>query len=107
MSNCINSSKVYCKFISCSSISSNPSVLIVAKCIVNEAREDWGKVIGIGINSSKVYCKFQFHSKVPFQILCINSSKVYCKGWLQFNILIAEYLKALILLCSMYFYWLN
>ena len=32
-------------------------VLIVAKCIVNEAREDWGKVIGIGINSSKVYCK--------------------------------------------------
>nr|DAJ49445.1 MAG TPA: hypothetical protein [Caudoviricetes sp.] len=35
MSNCINSSKVYCKFISCSSISSNPSVLIVAKCIVN------------------------------------------------------------------------
>ena len=33
----------------------------------------------------------------------INSSKVYCKDWLQFNILIAEYLKALILLCSMYF----
>nr|DAJ49446.1 MAG TPA: hypothetical protein [Caudoviricetes sp.] len=32
---------------------------------------------------------------------------MYCKGWLQFNILIAEYLKALILLCSMYFYWLN
>nr|DAO39502.1 MAG TPA: LisH [Caudoviricetes sp.] len=28
---------------------------------------------------------------------------MYCKDWLQFNILIAEYLKALILLYSMYF----
>ena len=34
----------------------------------------------------------------------INSSKVYCKDWLQFNILIKEYLKVLILLYSMYFY---
>nr|DAX19258.1 MAG TPA: hypothetical protein [Caudoviricetes sp.] len=44
---------------------------------------------------------------MPFLLLeniRINSSKVYCKDWLQFNILIKEYLKVLILLYSTYLY---
>ena len=55
--------------------------LIVAKCIVNVAR---------------------YNIKTTTDLF--NSSKVYCKDWLQFNILIKEYLKVLILLYSMYFY---
>ena len=38
MSNCINSSKVYCKWGFCSSIFASSFVLIVAKCIVNNSR---------------------------------------------------------------------
>ena len=56
------------------------------------------------INSSKVYCKYLTAVDIPGSIESINSSKVYCKDWLQFNILIKEYLKVLILLYSMYFY---
>ena len=58
----------------------------------------------LSINSSKVYCKLNGTKKGEKMNRGINSSKVYCKGWLQFNILIEEYLKVLILLYSMYFY---
>ena len=39
MSNCINSSKVYCKFASDEEETELTEVLIVAKCIVNPFRE--------------------------------------------------------------------
>ena len=82
MSNCINSSKVYCK------------------CQMAIMKYNKGE----GINSSKVYCKCSSSNKRRKICQSINSSKVYCKDWLQFNILIKEYLKVLILLYSMYFY---
>ena len=99
---CINSSKVYCKFSSVPSSFSPSKVLIVAKCIVNTI---WKypcvgllrvlivakcivnqdvidlNVSGLdGINSSKVYCKCIFWFFRLIILFSINSSKVYCKS---------------------------
>ena len=57
MSNCINSSKVYCKFLTAFTGLSNFNVLIVAKCIVNSNWLKINKSKTNSINSSKVYCK--------------------------------------------------
>ena len=91
---------MYCKFFSKILFSRSIIVLIVAKCIVNQASyahsyihwrinsskvycKFFSIVVNLesfsGINSSKVYCKFSVLFKVLFFISSINSSKVYCK----------------------------
>ena len=57
MSNCINSSKVYCKSVIRFLSQIQTCVLIVAKCIVNLRVKIKEGLIILGINSSKVYCK--------------------------------------------------
>ena len=76
---CINSSKVYCKFVSEAVIFSISFVLIVAKCIVNFACTLDKINLILCINSSKVYCKFASDEEEAELTESINSSKVYCK----------------------------
>ena len=48
MNNCINSSKVYCKYATNPTTSPANIVLIVAKCIVNDVvkqLQDWGNKV--------------------------------------------------------------
>ena len=60
---CINSSKVYCKYILAFSLTTFFFVLIVAKCIVNFSILDRSAFFILGINSSKVYCKYSNNNK--------------------------------------------
>ena len=58
-------------------------VLIVAKCIVNFVARTT-EILDKSINSSKVYCKYIFQfNNIPAEE-CINSSKVYCKFFRSF-----------------------
>ena len=80
MNNCINSSKVYCKFLNLNLGEERFIVLIVAKCIVNAVFCDFKKGYAYVLIVAK--CIVNFISFINLLILYvgINSSKVYCKS---------------------------